>query len=561
MMNTDHLCMSCMREIGDENQCPYCGFHADSPQLAPYLPLRTVVAERYLAGKLLDYNGDGATYMGWDLEMNAPVTIREFLPDSIAERREDLTLVPMAGCEITYRDCYQSFLELWRKLARMRGLSALILVFDIVEDHGTAYAISEYMEGVSLREYLLRSPSGYLSWEQARILFMPVLSTLGTLHSAGIIHRGISPTTLIVGKNGKMRITGFSIWQARTARGDLTAQLFPGYAAIEQYGFEGQQGPWTDIYAFSAVLYRTLIGSTPLEATSRVTNDRLMVPGKFAEQLPAYVINALMNGLQILPEDRTRTVDQLRAELSAAPGTSTAAIAYAGKEDAPYQEPVPSGRKKSASGSKTALIAGLASIAACLVIFAVLSLTVWREDIGMFFTGGASTQASSNAPELVKVPDFRGLNYNNIKSNTDYTNAFFFETEYQDSDTQGKDVVLSQNIAYGTEVPKGSTIKLVLSSGNEEITLPDFKGQNYATVKLKLEEMGFQCRAIVEKNDDSERAGKVAEMLTTPEKGYKKGTVIYVKVWGEVETKEASQIVITVAVSYTHLTLPTTSRV
>lgn len=546
MMNTDHLCMSCMREIGDENQCPYCGFHADSPQLAPYLPLRTVVAERYLAGKLLDYNGDGATYMGWDLEMNAPVTIREFLPDSIAERREDLTLVPMAGCEITYRDCYQSFLELWRKLARMRGLSALILVFDIVEDHGTAYAISEYMEGVSLREYLLRSPSGYLSWEQARILFMPVLSTLGTLHSAGIIHRGISPTTLIVGKNGKMRITGFSIWQARTARGDLTAQLFPGYAAIEQYVFEGQQGPWTDIYAFSAVLYRTLIGSTPLEATSRVTNDRLMVPGKFAEQLPAYVINALMNGLQILPEDRTRTVDQLRAELSAAPGTSTAAIAYAGKEDAPYQEPVPSGRKKSASGSKTALIAGLASIAACLVIFAVLSLTVWREDIGMFFTGGASTQASSNAPELVKVPDFRGLNYNNIKSNTDYTNAFFFETEYQDSDTQGKDVVLSQNIAYGTEVPKGSTIKLVLSSGNEEITLPDFKGQNYATVKLKLEEMGFQCRAIVEKNDDSERAGKVAEMLTTPEKGYKKGTVIYVKVWGEVETKEASQIVITV---------------
>lgn len=546
MMNTDHLCMSCMREIGDENQCPYCGFHADSPQLAPYLPLRTVVAERYLAGKLLDYNGDGATYMGWDLEMNAPVTIREFLPDSIAERREDLTLVPMAGCEITYRDCYQSFLELWRKLARMRGLSALILVFDIVEDHGTAYAISEYMEGVSLREYLLRSPSGYLSWEQARILFMPVLSTLGTLHSAGIIHRGISPTTLIVGKNGKMRITGFSIWQARTARGDLTAQLFPGYAAIEQYGFGGQQGPWTDIYAFSAVLYRTLIGSTPLEATSRVTNDRLMVPGKFAEQLPAYVINALMNGLQILPEDRTRTVDQLRAELSAAPGTSTAAIAYAGKEDAPYQEPVPSGRKKSASGSKTALIAGLASIAACLVIFAVLSLTVWREDIGMFFTGGASTQASSNAPELVKVPDFRGLNYNNIKSNTDYTNAFFFETEYQDSDTQGKDVVLSQNIAYGTEVPKGSTIKLVLSSGNEEITLPDFKGQNYATVKLKLEEMGFQCRAIVEKNDDSERAGKVAEMLTTPEKGYKKGTVIYVKVWGEVETKEASQIVITV---------------
>lgn len=548
MINTDHLCMSCMREIGEEKQCPYCGFHADSPQLAPYLPLRTVVAEHYLVGKLLDYNGDGATYMGWDLNMNTPVTIREFLPDAIAERTEDLQLTAMAGCEITYRDCYQSFLELWRKLARMRGLSALILVFDIVEDHGTAYAVSEYMEGVTLREYLLRSPSGYLSWEQARILFMPVLSTLGTLHSAGIIHRGLSPTTLAVGKNGKMRITGFSIWQARTARGDLTAQLFPGYAAIEQYGFEGQQGPWTDIYAFSAVLYRTLIGSTPLEATSRVTNDRLMVPGKFAEQLPAYVINALMNGLQILPEDRTRTVEQLRAELSASPGASTTAIAYAGKEEPTQarQEPSRGGRKKGLSGSKTALIAGLASIAVCLVLLGGLALTVWRDDLSLFFHGSNGPAVSTEAGETVRVPDFVGMTYTNIVSDQSYMANFAFETEYRDSDTLAKDVVISQDILSETEVPKGSKIKLVISSGNEEILLEDYTGQNYTTAKLKLEEMGFQCRAILQNNKDSERAGKISAMITQPGKKYKKGTEIYMKVWSEVQTEAASQIVVTV---------------
>lgn len=551
MINTDHLCMSCMREIGDEKQCPYCGFHADSPQLAPYLPLRTVVAERYLAGKLLDYNGDGATYMGWDLEMNTPVTIREFLPDAIAQRDEELHLTPMAGCEITYRDCYQSFLELWRKLARMRGLSALILVFDIVEDHGTAYAISEFMEGVSLREYLLRSPSGYLSWEQARILFMPVLSTLGTLHSAGIIHRGLSPTALVVGKNGKMRITGFSIWQARTARGDLTAQLFPGYAAIEQYGFEGQQGPWTDIYAFSAVLYRTLIGSTPLEATSRVTNDRLMVPGKFAEQLPAYVINALMNGLQILPEDRTRTVDQLRAELSASPGSATAAIAYAGKgkEEAPQtarEEPASGGRKRALSGSKTALTAGLISIAVCLALLAVLAVTVWRDDLSLFIHGGKETSALSETVGTVKVPDFVGMTYTNIVGDKSYTDSFVFETEYQDSDNLGKDIVISQDVAAATDVPRGVRIHLVISSGNEEILLEDYTGQNYTTAKLKLEELGLQCRAILEDNKDSERAGKISTMITQPGKSYKKGTEIYMRVWSEVQTEPASQIVVTV---------------
>ena len=171
----------------------------------------------------------------------------------------------------------------------MRGLTALISAFDIVEDYGTAYAIFEHIEGITLRDYLLQSKNGYISWEQARSMFMPVLSTLGTLHTAGIIHRGISPSTLIIGNDNKVRITGFSIGQARTARGDITAQLFPGYAAIEQYGFEGRQGPWTDIYAFAAVLYRSLIGSTPIEATSRVTNDKMMIPGKFAEQIPAYV--------------------------------------------------------------------------------------------------------------------------------------------------------------------------------------------------------------------------------------------------------------------------------
>ena len=89
---------------------------------------------------------------------------------------------------------------------------------------------------------------------------------------------------------------------------------------MEQYAApDAKQGPWTDIYSFAAVLYRALIGSTPIDAPSRVENDTLMIPAKFAEQLPAYVINSLINALQISPEDRTRTVEELRAELSASP--------------------------------------------------------------------------------------------------------------------------------------------------------------------------------------------------------------------------------------------------
>ena len=77
MINSDNLCMSCMKEIGSEKQCPYCGFHADSKQIEPYLPIRTVLGNRYLVGKLLEYNGDGATYMGLDLSTRESVNIRE----------------------------------------------------------------------------------------------------------------------------------------------------------------------------------------------------------------------------------------------------------------------------------------------------------------------------------------------------------------------------------------------------------------------------------------------------------------------------------------------------
>ena len=86
MINSDNLCMSCMKDIGTEKQCPYCGFHADSKQIEPYLPIRTVLGNRYLVGKLLEYNGDGATYMGLDLSTREPVNIREYFPEGIAQR-------------------------------------------------------------------------------------------------------------------------------------------------------------------------------------------------------------------------------------------------------------------------------------------------------------------------------------------------------------------------------------------------------------------------------------------------------------------------------------------
>lgn len=524
MPNTDNLCMSCMRPIGDEKQCPYCGYHSDSPQLAPYLPIRSVVANRYLIGKVIEFNGDGVTYAAWDMSERIKVKVREFLPDAICSRENgELNVRIMPGCERAYNDCYQSFLELWRKLMRLMGLSTLISVSDVVEDNGTAYAVYEYTDAVPLRKYLLSTPTGYIPWDRARQMFMPALSALGTLHSAGIIHRGISPQTLLVTPEGRIKISGFSIWQVRTARGDLNPELFPGYAAIEQYGFEGQQGAWTDIYAFAAVLYRALIGTDPIIATTRVNNDRLMIPSKFAEQLPAYVINALINALQILPEDRTRSVEQFRADLSASPTATFAGEINAMSEDSEQTDEPPNTAQKSKTSARPFLITAGITLAVGVVIFVVLMVTVFRGSISKKNDNNTSTTytAESTSVEAVVVPSFVNLSYEAISKNPVWDGKFTFKTKYEYSDTVKEGYVISQSLPEQTTVAIGSEIELVISSGKEAIEVPNVFGLSYEEAKLRLSECGFLCSAVSGYTD-----GIVVSMSVEPGEKLPKGTRI-----------------------------------
>ena len=538
-----------MKEIGDQKSCPYCGFHSDTPQIAPYLPIRTVLGNRYLVGKLLSYNGDGATYIGLDLSTRAPINIREFYPEGIAQR--DPKTLEVSATEqnsVLYNECLHSFVEMWRKLMRLSGLSALIKVHDVLEGNGTCYAITENIDGLTLREYLLRNNGGYISWKDARPLLMPVLSTLGTLHSSGIIHRGISPSTLIVASDGKIRITGFSISQVRSAKGELNHQLFNGYAAFEQYGFDGRQGAWTDIYGFGAVLYRTLIGTDPIDALERVTNDRLMVPGKFAEQLPAYVINGLVNALQILPEDRTRSVEELRAELSASPS----AVAVASRDiaapvmppQAKYQataqriededDDINSEKREAAQrrhNFSTAIVAAAAVIIVAVIVFLGLSFA------GVIDIGG-NIGNTDVVQELIDVPDFEGQNYSDVTNNEYNSKNFKFEKRETHNASYAEGVIIFQSISPNTQTEKGTTIILTVSKGKETVVFPSsgIIGAKYEDAAKILLNAGFKVDKVEKLNEGLYEAGTVAgHSPYEAGREYEKGTLIILTVYEEPE--------------------------
>lgn len=557
MISSDNLCMSCMREIGDSKQCPYCGYHAESTQIPPYLPVRTVIVNRYLVGKMLEYNGEGATYIGWDLSEKKAVKIREFIPDSFTARTtSNLNLQVMRGSEAVFAELRQDFVELWTKLAKLKGLSALISVTNVVDDYGTSYAIYDHFEGITLREFLLRNKSGYIPWDKAKQLLMPILSTLSTLHSQGIIHRGISPSTLIIGNDGKVKITGFCLGAARTARSDLNSQLYDGFSAIEQYGFEGSQGTWTDIYSFGAVLYRTLIGSDPISAKERMTNDRLMVPGKFAETLPAYVINGLINALQILPEDRTRTVEQLRAELSASPTAAAVSSQYQRQTPAPAPSPAPQkktpsgnqgNKKPQKGGAQTVVTTAIISLAVGLILFIILSFTVFRDKINFSFDSDKTTSpsVSQTQAEEVVVPDFREKSYLSIESNPVFYNNFKFKEEPVFNEEIAKGYVVTQSIAPNSTVPKGTEIVLYVSKGKEQIVLPDVTGSDYEEAVARLTELGFKCER-TETSDGNYRENEVISMAPLSDKTYSRGTTVYLKVFvpeTELVTDEFGEII------------------
>ncbi len=511
-MEKEKLCLRCMRKIGDNDFCPYCRKENSEPQKEPFLPLKTVVGGRYLVGKLVASNSEGATYYAFDMEKKIPVTLRELFPAGILSRGEGNYCLVNIGKASDFIDAKEDFVKLWTKLTEIKGFTALTQVYGLVEDLGTVYAVSEYLgEGKTLREFLLAQETGYISWDDARILFMPALSALGELHYAGIIHGGICPETLIIDKNGKLRITGYSIEAVRRQKSSMESELFDGYAAVEQYGFSEGLSTSTDIYAFSAVLYRALIGSVPMSSASRLTNDKLMIPGKFAEQLPAYVINALVNGLQILPDDRTVTAEELRDELSASPAAAgTASVAYSSMyasqaddaEETIVEEVELEEENEETPDSpkiKKSTIAVFAiSVILCLGILIVALVGIkgfsdkddketTTEEITDEYASEEDTTGEIGASSIT-VPNFRGRAFDDIKADKIYDGFLVFKTEYVDSDEK-KGNVISQDLTEGTIVFEERTITLRISNGKE---VPDVLGQTLKDAVADLKAAGFK---------------------------------------------------------------------
>lgn len=308
MVDVDRLCTACMSDRGDNSICPNCGYNGKGECSPHHLKPGTILAGKYWLGNALGQGGFGITYIGYDLNLEIPVAIKEFFPMGYATRdsntADSISIVSGQAQEI-YEKAKDKFINEAKALAKFDDLSGIVSVKDFFQENGTAYIVMEYLEGETFKAYLERN-GGSISADKAITMLLPVMKSLSEVHGYGVIHRDISPDNIMISKKGKIKLLDFGAARDASPNGSrsLSVQLKMGYAPEEQYRTHGKQGPWTDVYAMSATIYRAITGGFPIEALERIMDDILQPPSKLGVKIEPELEQVLMKGLSVKAENR-----------------------------------------------------------------------------------------------------------------------------------------------------------------------------------------------------------------------------------------------------------------
>ena len=274
----------------------------------------TLVRDQFRLGRVLGVGGFGITYLAFDEVLEMVVAVKEYLPNNIAVREAgSQTVQPFSKEERSdFEFGLERFLREARMLAKFEEHPNIVRVRTFFEANGTGYLVMNYYEGRTLREYLTIR-NDFILESEALLVMEEVIEGLGAVHEKDVLHRDIDPSNVYLADNGKVVLLDFGA--ARAAVGertrDMSVVLKRGYAPYEQYHSQGDQGPWTDVYACSATLYRTLTGYKPPEATARVMDEELVAPKELVPSLSDATNEAVIAGLAVQPDDRPQSIQEL----------------------------------------------------------------------------------------------------------------------------------------------------------------------------------------------------------------------------------------------------------
>ena len=279
----------------------------------------TILHSKYRINGMVGRDDFGITYDGTDIESDLHVAIKEYFPYTMASRQAAVTaeVTCCIGTQIPfYEQGVKSFLEEGRNLAEYAGDENIVSVLDWFSENNTAYIISEFVEGQTLIQYLQKH--GCLTMEESMAIIAPVMNALEKIHARNMIHRNVSPSNIMILPDGRVKLMEFRAARNATMEPEYmsAAVLFKyDYAPIEQLTRKAEQGPYTDVYALCATLYRMLTGSTPPSSLLRIYEDNLVPPSKEGVRIGKVQQDTLLRGLALRSSDRIQTIAELREGL------------------------------------------------------------------------------------------------------------------------------------------------------------------------------------------------------------------------------------------------------
>ena len=498
------LCPYCLEPLegGAPPVCPHCGKNLRNRNPEGALPLGAQLGGRYTVGDYLSADGDGLSYRGVENAARRFVLIKEYFPVTLCNGRSpEGALMPKEGREVLFKTSRMDFKALYDDLRGLTPATGLSQILDVLEENNTVYAVEESEKGMTLTHYLsLRSRN--LTPAEARTLLQPVMEGVTLLHKAGLIHRGICPDNILLPIDGSARLTGYGTLALRTGGSELKSQLYPGYAAPEQYSAAEFSGRYTDVYALAAVTYRLVTGQVPVAAPQRKVRDSLESAHSLESGVPTYFSQVLSCALRLDPARRMQTVPELMSALTD-PNVANAMF------------------ERGDNQISTKKILG----ASLVVIFVLVLLLFWS--LAGRVGGGEKAPAPTAAPtpaaageespapspagDVSIIPDLVGQDYDSEIKGSDLYQLYRIVMTEEPSSTVEKGRVISQEPMAGTlQTQQSPIIQIKVSSGPMLVKMPDIIGFTQDNASRLLDAEGIQYRMMPMENDGSYAAGCVA---------------------------------------------------
>jgi serine/threonine-protein kinase len=474
--------------------------------------LGDVLGGRYRLVELLGQGGMATVYRASDAQLGREVAVKVLRPEYGSD----------PGFVARFRQEAQAAASL--------SHPNIVSVFDFGIDAGGPYIVMEYVDGEDVATLLARN--GPLPPRQAARLAAEVAHALAAAHTRGIVHRDVKPGNVLVSADGRVKVADFGI-----ARALADARLtLPGvtlgsvhYMSPEQALGE-QATEASDIYALGVVLYELLAGRRPWEGDSAgaVAMARVSAPppriSAIRPGVPATLEAIDLRALSPDPAgrfpDATAMAQALEGFLaeSAAGTAGPPPVVSAGTTPPPVVPPAPApypaeayaappgtspyrppaGPEPERSGTSPWIwVAGILGLG-ILVLAGFL----------FFRLLGANTPATTPGPGTTTLPSFVGQSYDNASATAQQLGVTL-QPSYVKRNDQAEGTVVSQDPPAGTEVEKGSTVKVEVVSGKELVQVPQLVGMPEADAIRAITDARLTLGVRTESYDPAIAAGSV----------------------------------------------------